>query len=577
MQQPDELGIDWTGWVSASATHNWSEQDPLVDWLNFYGRHAGFVPDGQRPDHDARFSYVSAVLRQSYAFERAVIKWLSTLCELRQIGHGPSDARVLAKRRETEMAMRAGVPIIAQAILWDPDARTEGMVDLLIRSDVFAKLCPAAFDSEAPGTSSLSAPGICTRDAPYHYRAVDIKFTILELTQGGNASHKHLAYMVQNWIYNEALGKIQGYTPPASYLLGRDLFKVLAWVSHDNPALRSLATEGAAWVRRVSEEGESWQPIPSPTIPELRANLRAWADLDWHRAKQEIAEAQYDLTLLPDVNPELRARAAAQGITRWDDPALSAEVLGLGGTVQGHRIDAVLAANRPPAKSAVVPETILSNVGDWRTPRPSECFVVMQTVTDQMDDFSMLPERGGAEMVFIVNWGWHDRAGQWHTGQLVTRDLSAQAESTLSDAWKLELEQIATSAGARLADLRLYRWGSTRWLLPEMNWHDILLELILEEPIAVRGSFGFSLEEMAAALKAPGLIETEVPPLPPGPLAATAGAWWSAKEAVRLGVPMSEVDVIQKIGANGEASCRSMMEILTLLRQRASAPMPEAA
>ncbi len=56
--------------------------------------------------------------------------------------------------------------------------------------------------------------------------------------------------------------------------------------------------------------------------------------------------------------------------------------------------------------------------------------------------------------------------------------------------------------------------------------------------------------------RASGLIESEVPQLP---------------------VPMSEVDVIPKIGANGEASCRGMMEILTLLRQRASASMPAAA
>jgi hypothetical protein len=242
----------------------------------------------------------------------------------------------------------------------------------------------------------------------YHHRVVDIKFTTLEMTQGGEASLKHLAYMVQNRIYNEALGKTQGYTPPASYLLGRDGFKSLARVSHDNPDLRRLALEGTAWIRRVSEEGASWRPVPFPTLPELRPNLKAWADLDWHRAKQEIAEALHDLTLLPYVNPELRARAAAKGITRWDDPTLSAEVLGLGGTVEGHRIDGVLAANRPPAKSALVPERILTNVGDWRTPGPVDCFVVTQMVTDQMDDFSRLPERGGVEMVFIVNWGWHD-------------------------------------------------------------------------------------------------------------------------------------------------------------------------
>jgi hypothetical protein len=112
---------------------------------------------------------------------------------------------------------------------------------------------------------------------------VDIKFTTLDLTQRGEASRKHLAYMVQNWIYNDALGKTQGYTPPASYLLGRDLFKSLARVSHDDPELRSLAFEAAAWMRRVSTEGDSWHPLPFPTVAELRPNLKAWADLDWHR------------------------------------------------------------------------------------------------------------------------------------------------------------------------------------------------------------------------------------------------------------------------------------------------------
>jgi hypothetical protein len=94
MQQPEDLAIDWEGWVSASSTHNWSEQDPLVDWLNFFGKEAGFVPDGQRADHDSRFSYVSAVLRQSWAFERAVVDWLATISEVRKIGHGPNDAPV---------------------------------------------------------------------------------------------------------------------------------------------------------------------------------------------------------------------------------------------------------------------------------------------------------------------------------------------------------------------------------------------------------------------------------------------------------------------------------------------------
>jgi hypothetical protein len=107
--------------------------------------------------------------------------------------------------------------------------------------------------------------------------------------------------------------------------------------------------------------------------------------------------------------------------------------------------------------------------------------------------------------------------------------------------------------------------------------YDILLELILVEPIAVRGSFGFGLAEMAAALHASGVIESEVVRLPPGPLAATAGAWWAAREAQRLGIPLGKVDVIKTIGTYGQASCRNMMEILAFLRQRAMASLADAA
>jgi hypothetical protein len=210
-------------------------------------------------------------------------------------------------------------------------------------------------------------------------------------------------------------------------------------------------------------------------------------------------------------------------------------------------------------------------------PSHGECFVTLQTVTDQMDDFSRFPERGGSDMVFMVSWGWLDRAGRWQSRRLVAGDLSAEAESALSVAWKTELHETAKSAGLSIVDLRLYHWGSRRLLLPELGWHDILVELILEEPVAIRGSFGFGLAEMAAAFHAAGLITSELPPLPPGPLAATAGAWWSAREAELLGIRLNDVDVIQMIGAHGDASCRSTMEILTFLRQRASASLPEAA
>ena len=69
----------------------------------------------------------------------------------------------------------------------------------------------------------MGAPGLDA--ANWHYRVVDVKFTGLKLDRHWHAPSEHLAYMVQTLIYNEALGRIQGYLPPGSYLLGRSWTK----------------------------------------------------------------------------------------------------------------------------------------------------------------------------------------------------------------------------------------------------------------------------------------------------------------------------------------------------------------
>ena len=577
MRQPDELDNQWTGWISASATHNWAQQEPIVDWLNAYGKQAGFIPDHERLGYDHRFDYVSFVLRQSWAFEKAVVAWLSRLSQLRVIATNPSQTRLLAKAEETVAAMRDGVPIIAQAVLWNQDDRMDGMVDLLVRSDRLAQLCPAAFAHETPHATTIPAPLL--GDAPYHYRAIDIKFTTLQLQQDGEAPRQHLAYKVQNWVYNEALGKTQGYTPPASYLLGRDLFRALGRVSHSDSELGRLASEAATWLRRVQLEGATWQVLPLPTVPELRPNLKASQDLRWHGAKREIAVIQHDLTLLPYVGPDRRTLAAARGITRWDDPALSARVVGLDGE-WGRRVDAVLAANRQAANKAVVPTRTASNVGNWQQPGAGECFVIVGAVTDQADDFSQLPERGGAPMVYMITLGWLSGDGRCQTKQLIAQDLSLAAETELKAASKKELTRIAESAGVPVEKLRLFHWGIPQVPWPDGNWYDLLENLIYREPVAVRGAFGFGLPKMAQAFYDLGLIATPLPHLPAeptAPLSAMAGVWWAAQEAAERGWSLGQTPVVQTIGLYAEDACKSMMEIVALLRRQASAALPEAA
>ena len=52
---------------------------------------------------------------------------------------------------------------------------------------------------------------------------VDIKFTTLGLLAGGDLgnSGSSVAYKVQLFVYNRALGDVQGFVPPHAFLLGR--------------------------------------------------------------------------------------------------------------------------------------------------------------------------------------------------------------------------------------------------------------------------------------------------------------------------------------------------------------------
>jgi hypothetical protein len=559
-ERPD----DSPDWVSASETYNWCNKNALIDWFNAFGTKAGFVPDSHRPGYDKRFDYMPFVVSQSWAFRRAVVAWLTARSQIRVITTNPRQARDSVKAEQTIEAMNEGVAIIAHGVLWNRDDRVTCVPDLLVRLDVLPQLF-----SPHPALPR-------ERGRERSYVVVDIHFVTLHVLKDGTASLEHLPYMVQNWIYNQALGKIQGYTPDASYLLGRDLFRAPARVNQD-PELGRLAAEAAAWVRRLKKEGASWHALPMPSVPELRPNMKASVDSEWQAAKHEIALAQHDLTLLPFVGPEGRDLSAASGITRWDDPGLSARAVGLGDSAEGRRLDAVLLANRSAGDHAIFPARLVSNVRNWQQPSPVECFVNVQALYDQADDFSRVPERGGTAMFFMITWGWLDRGGQWQSQQLVARDLSASAEAEMIIAWQTELSGLANRHGVQLRDVRLFHWGTHEGLLPDLNWFSLLENLIHREPVTVRGAFGFGLAEMAQALHTLGLVETALPDQPRDPLAAMAGAWSAANEAASLQVPLEQADPIQVIAKFSHEACRSMMEILALLRQRAQTSLPEAA
>jgi hypothetical protein len=599
-QRDDGLVIDphtpaeWDEWVSAGRTRNWCEDDPLLDWLSRHGRAKGFVPDDELDGFDPRTDFLGFVLAQGKLFEEKVLELIAATVDVRRVGNGWLDAQDLAKAEATFEAMCAGVEIISQGVVRNPQNRTYGSVDLLVRSDLLNELVP---DTLTPMEAGINAPALGRQ--PWHYVVIDIKFSTLHLLKDGHAASGHLPFMAQVWTYNEALGRIQGYLPPASYLLGRcwesssergtGCFEHLARVDHDHvvstagASLADTVSEAVAWIRWMRREGATWDVLPVPSVPELYPHARHYEDQPWHRAKTAIACELAELTLLPAMNPERRRLAHADGLRRWKDPRVSAARLGV--TAEGYatKCDAVLAANRSTGSEPVFPARITHVDDAWRRPAPLELYADFETVSNLADDFTALPEVGGQPLIFQIGCG-HYEDGEWTFWQRTAERLDEPSEARVIDAWVAHVEGLLAARGLSFGQLRVVHWSpaESAWLdtaynaartrhpsraWPDIPWFDALNLIVRAEPVTARGAFGFGLKPIAKAMHAAGLIPATWDDGPTDGLGAMVGAWWCDGEAARIGVSMLTLPLMREIGRYNEVDCRTMAEVVAWLRE----------
>src|SRR5207245_7233698 len=217
--------------------------------------------------------------------------------------------------------------------------------------------------------------------------------------------------------------------------------------------LGEYVQHAASWVRRVRTEGAEWRVLPAPSVPELWPNMKA-EDAGWHEAKARIAKELGELTLLPRVGMSERARAHAWGITRWDDPRLSASLLGVSDR-DAVVLDAVLAVNRDGG-APLRPERLHN--GFWRLRAPVEAYVDFEFLQDLADDFATFPRKGGQTLIFQIGCGTY-RDGQWRFRQFTVNELTLDDEARMIDEWLSYLGALCADAVCDLHEARLVHWS----------------------------------------------------------------------------------------------------------------------
>ena len=573
---------DWGGWVSATRLRGHLLRDTLSDWLNQYGKDNGFRRDDTFDDYDERIAFAPFIMGQGIRFEQAVVAHLASCCELTTLLSEPEDVRDPAVARQTFEALADGRPVIHQAVLWNPESRTYGSADFLIRSDVFDELFPGHL---APGEAAAPAPDL---GGPWHYVVVDAKYTTLHLSPEGEvgSSSSAPAYKAQLYVYNAALARLQGYAPRRAFLLGRswtqgplrgsNAMERLGAVSMSE-GLALQAAAAAAWVRRLRTEGAEWRPLPSPTVPELWPTGGSWP---WQHAINRIANELEDLTLLWQVGPEKRDTAVREGITSWRDTRATPETLGVAGEKARAVLEAILDVHRNDGP-VVRPARVQAAEREWRTPSPVEFFVDFEYVSDLNDDFSTFPERGGQHLIFMIGCG-HVEGGTWQFRQFTVDRLDEASEERVIDAWLAHMQETRLRLEGSEKP-HIFHWAPAEQVnyatsynaarkrhpakdWPLVNWFDLQRRVVQAEPVVVRGAMGFGLKEVARAFHKHGLIETGWGDSNVDGMGAMVGAWRCDEEASQENVRLIDVPLMQEISAYNEVDCKVMMEILRYLR-----------
>ncbi len=587
---------EWDGWVAASATRNYVLGCPMLDWLDHYGPTKGYEPD----ETDEATDFQAFIFRKGNQFERSVIRLLR--------GFGVGEVRTIRSSRRsasrdidaayaTWEAMAEGVPIIDQGVLRDPQHRTYGMPDLLVRSDTLTRIFPTTTAVPDVAAPALGFGG--------HYVVVDIKYTTLRLKADLTAVRAHsgstLAYKTQLHVYNRALARLQGYRPPHMFLLGRGwehqhrgvtvrtghCFDRLGPVAHNETARRQplsrWAAEAADWVRRMRREGHNWEALPAPTVDELRPP--AGNSLGrWRSAVKHVVTQSGDLTELYQVGATVRDTANTVGLSDWSDPRVTAATLSITGE-KARLLDACLDVNRTPGPG-VRPQQVTAARSDWIDIPPVEFYVDFETVSDLDDDFSALPHRGGQPTIFMIGCG-HVEDGEWRFACFVADTLTEPAEARIVEEWLDHMDTVKDRLNPEGSPSpRVFHWShaetstlstaynsaakrhgprSGRWSTPQ--WFDFLTQVMRAEPVVIRGAHGFGLKAVTNALHTQGLIPTRWGTGPADGLGAMVGAWWCQNE-IREGRAerLTDLELMRQIRAYNEADCRAIREIVAYLR-----------
>jgi hypothetical protein len=567
-------------WVSATETRNYVCKDGLVDWLKKYGKRG-------RKFSDSTFknTFKDYIFKKGNEFETSVVNLLKRDHEVVSISEFYNKEKI----RETERCMREGIPIIHSAPISNKKNNTYGIIDLLIRSDYINRI----FEVDPLNIEEVNknAPKL---DLPFHYVVIDIKYSTIPLCSNGKSirnSGWFPAYKSQTLIYNNAIGNMQGYTPPQTFILGRgwsltrkgvnykgrSCLERLGEINYTNwdETYKSKTNSAIKWIRSVHENGAKWSISP-PSRDELYPNMCRDSD-SWNHSKEKIAKDLGEISLLWQCGTKHRQIGFENGIRTIYDPNCSSEKIGVSAKL-APVVDKMIEINRDDIGD-IIPAKIQNNLHNWKNYHPNEMFVDFETFSDIFDSFENLPYQNNVNLIYAIGVGWKEN-GEWAYKNFVCDNLTDEDEFKIINLFTdFVIEKGSPPLYFWCAENKFWKIASDKhfdrdiseenkntiienWDI-DSNWKD-MCKIFKQEPIIIRDVYGFGLKDIAKKMKSYGMINTNMESECNSGMMAMVKAWhcYSKTKSPK------DSPIMKDILKYNEYDCRVLSDILDYLREK---------
>ena len=563
-------------WVSATKTYNALTSNHLVDWLNLYGT------DMLENVDQASTQFSQFLFKRGNDFEKMVVDNILEKAEIVKIANYYSSDAV----DNTLKYMKEGTPVIWSAPLADKQKATYGIADLLIRSDMFSKIfknSPLTKEEE-----NIPAPKL---NKPYHYRVVDVKYCTIPLLSNGTISNqpKFTAYKGQLNVYNEAIGKLQGYLPPAAYLLGRrvacsnhrtnDALETLGIVDfsdHDKDIIQKTK-DAINWFRKVQRKGAKWS-IDPPSKSELCPNMGVESG-KWDPVKKSIAMRIGEITLLWRCGESHRKNAIKNSVISFFDKDCNGSILGfknctqliLNNIIKVNTTDTIMT----PVKINIPKKPVsVDSV-------PCEFYIDFETFTDICPDIGTSTVHKSFNMIFMIGIGWEFN-GIWNHQSFIADACTHESEASLIERFQTFVKTIMTRTGQTSPTVtptrpKLFYWNADKTMWKQglarhnmsnndnidkyLDWYN-LPEVFTDNCLAIKGAYDYKLKNIATAMKQNNMIKTNLEADCTNGAMAMIRAWQCYQ---KYQVPTS-APIMKDIARYNHYDCKVMYDILMCLR-----------